>query len=58
MGKLAEWLRHVAGILAGKADLIDGVNDKVRAQVSWLKWRYAVVGTVAGFLVGYVFRGM
>jgi hypothetical protein len=58
MGKLAEWLRHVAGILTGKAELMEKLDERTRAELSWLTWRRTIVGTAAGFLAGYIARGL
>ncbi len=58
MGKLAEWLRRVAGILTGKAELLDKLDEKARAELSWLKWRYTVVGAALGWLAGFVTRSL
>ena len=58
MGNLAEWLRRVAGILVGKANLLEALDDAAKGQLSWLKWRHTIVGAVAGYLVGFITRSL
>ena len=55
---MSNWLKHVAGILLGKAELLDSLDAKYKNELSWLRIRYIVVGAAAGFLAGYVVRGM
>jgi hypothetical protein len=58
MSKFAEWLRHVAGILSGKAELLDGLDAKVKSEINALLFKRMAGALAVGFLVGYIVRGM